>query len=389
MKWLIRSGVALCCLAVLGVTAWAADETRSFQVKNRLRLEYDDNIYETAQDKEESFKVIEEIEFLVNLNLPQTYLGLRYRPSFEYWDNRDPDNEDWFHDIDLVLTHNFTERLSLSIKDTFRVAEQPEAIDRGTIVRENNDFVYNVADGKLSYLINRQTRIEAGYRNTLLRYDDEDIANTEDFDINAAGATVRHQLKAGTMLAGDYRYEAIAYEGPDRDSESHYLGAGLEQVFTPNLLGNIRAGYQMKDFSSDEVEDSDDPYADASLTFMPSPKTRLTGGAGYSMFESDVYPFASQDRSVLFLSLAHDLTAKVSLYASGSYQLSEYNADQQIEEAFAEDGDETVWQGSARASYKINRNNWLEIGYNYLDLASDFREEFDRNRIDLGWRTQL
>ena len=36
---------------------------------NRLRLEYDDNIYQEETDKKDSFKIIEEIEFLLNFSL--------------------------------------------------------------------------------------------------------------------------------------------------------------------------------------------------------------------------------------------------------------------------------------------------------------------------------
>jgi hypothetical protein len=391
MKVLKVCAIAFVCSAAALLVADAADETQDFQVKNRIRVEYDDNIYETEKGKEDSFKVIEELELIANLNLAQSYIGLRYRPSFVWWDNRDPDGEDWFHDFDLILKHNFTERLSASIKDTFRIAEQPEAIDRGTIIRENNDFTYNVADGRINYVVNRQSRLEVGYRNTLLRYDDDDVADTEDFDINAAGATYRYQLASRTMLAADYRFESIEYDDSeiDRGSDSHYAGLGAEQTFSPNFLGNIRGGYQVKEYNDDELDDGTDPYVDASLTFLPSPRTRLTAGAGFSMFESDVYPFASQDRSIAYLSASHDLTAKVSLYASGSFQLSEYNKEEQVGEEIFDDGDEQVVQLSARSSYKINRNNWVELGWQYLDLQSDFREEFDRNRVDLGWRTQL
>ncbi|HEY8240820.1 MAG TPA: outer membrane beta-barrel protein [Kiritimatiellia bacterium] len=389
MKWLKHGAIALSSFAMVALSAQAADETRSFQVNNRLRVEYDDNVYERETDKTESFKVIEELEFLVNLNLPQTYIGLRYRPSFVWWDDREPDSEDWYHDFDLVLSHNVSDRLSLSAKDTLRFGEQPQAIDRGSIIRENNDFLYNVADGKVNYLLNRKSRLEVGYRNTLLRYDDDEVAETEDFDINAAGATLRHQWKASTVLAADYRFETIEYEGPDRGSDSHYVGGGVEQTFSPSFLANARAGYQLKQFNADDIDDGNDPYFDASLTYLPSPRTRITGGAAYSMLEADVFPFANQDRSIIFLSLAHDLTAKVSLYASGSFQLSEYNAEEQVGDDIFEDGDEQTTQFGTRASYKITRNNSVEIGWQFLDLQSEFREEFDRNRVDVGWRVKI
>ncbi|MFH0908935.1 MAG: outer membrane beta-barrel protein [bacterium] len=388
MKWSKRSNALFLALSLLAGGSWAADETRSFQVKNRLRFEYDDNVYERANDTQDSFKIVEEVEFLVNLNLPQSFVGLRYRPTFVWWSDRESDDTDFHHDLDVTLSHTFTERLSISLKDTLRLAEQSEAIDRGTVVRENNDFIYNTADGKLAYKLGRGTRAEAGYRNTILRYDENDVADTEDYDINAGGLTLRQQILKKTVIAGEYRYEAIDYNGPDRGAESHYAGAGFEQIFSPNLVGNLRAGYQMKQFNDNSIDDANQPYADAAMTYLPSPRTRLTAGAGYSLFEADVYPYASQDRTMLFLSVAHDLTAKISIYASGSYQLSQYNADQSIEDGVA-DGDENVYQFSARTSCKINRSNWVEVGWQYLELQSDIREDFDRNRIELGWRTQI
>ena len=388
MKWLKPIGAFFLTLSMLASMSWAADETRSFQVKNRLRAEYDDNVYERATDTQDSFKLIEEIEFLVNLNLPQSFVGVRYRPTFVYWTDRDPDDTDFHHDLDLILSHNFTERLSISLKETLRLAEQSEAIDRGAVVRENNDFLYNVADGKLAYQIAPKTRAEAGYRNTLLRYDEDAVAETEDYDINAGGLTLRQQIFKKTVFAVELRYEEIEYDGPDRGSQNQYMGGAIEQIFSPGLVGSVRAGYQEKQFNDSSIDDAEEPYLDATFSFLPSPRTRLTAGVGYSLFESDVFPFASQDRTVTFLSLAHDLTAKISLYASGSYQLSEYSGDQAIDDVAA-DGEEDIYQFSARTSYKLNRNNWVELGWQYVDLQSDIREEFDRNRIEIGWRTQI
>jgi hypothetical protein len=226
----------------------------------------------------------------------------------------------------------------------------------------------------------------------LLRYDENDVADTQDYDINAAGLTLRHQATKTLVLAADYRYEDLSYTEDstvDRGSKSDYVGLGVECIFSPSLLGSVRAGYQLKEFNDDSIDDASEPYGEASMTFLPSPRTRLTAGAAYSLFEADVFPFASQDRTIAFASAAHDLTAKVQLFLSGSYMLSEYNADQAVEAA--KDGEENIYQLSARASYKVNRSNWLEVGWQYLKLDSEpqLRDDFDRNRIEIGWRTQL
>ncbi|MCB1100812.1 MAG: outer membrane beta-barrel protein, partial [Kiritimatiellae bacterium] len=172
------------------------------------------------------------------------------------------------------------------------------------------------------------------------------------------------------------------------DSSSQYVGLNLEQTFSPTLLGSLRAGYQNKSFDADEISDESSPYFDAKLTMVASKATRISAGIGYSMFEADVYPFTSQDRTLASLSVAHDITARFALYVTGSYQLSEYSGNQSLDQT-ASDGEEEILQASARLAYMINRSNWIELGYQYLDLSSDFREEFDRNRVSIGWRTNL
>ena len=128
------------------------------------------------------------------------------------------------------------------------------------------------------------------------------------------------------------------------------------------------------------------------MTFLPSPATRITGSASYSIYESDVAYYLSQNRTYLSLSFAHDFTAKLSFYASSAYAINEYEADYSLEDAGAVDADETSILLSARLSYRINRINWIETGVQYIELDSDLvnRESYDRLRWDvIGWKIQL
>jgi len=219
------------------------------------------------------------------------------------------------------------------------------------------------------------------------------VWQTEDYDIWAAGLTLRQNITDLSRVMADYRRESISYDGDDRGSDSDYIGLGLEHVLGASFVGVLRGGYQMKDFNDATIEDAEEPYFDVTLTYIYSPRTRFSAGGGFSMFESDIYPFANQDRTIFFASVAHELTAKISLYLAGSYQLSEYDTDQRI----ANDldlpsdfsGDEDIMQGSARVAYQVNARNSLEINYQYIDLQSDLREDFDRNRISIGWRLDI
>jgi hypothetical protein len=397
MKWTSTIGAFALAGVLLAGAAWAAEETaQNFQLKNRFRVGWDSNVYEVEDDETDSFKIIEELEFLVNLDLEQTFLGFRYRPTFVWWGDRDPDDTDVHHEADIVFSHNFTPRLSLSAKDTLRIAELPELIDRGSVVREKDDYTYNLLDTVLGYRLSDPTRVEVGARYTILRYDDDAVAKTDDYDIYAAGVTLRHQLQPESALSAEVRLEQTDYvDADDRSSDSLYIGGGIEQIFTPGLVGSLRGGFQQKDFDAEDVDTEEAPYADVSLTFLPSPKTRLSLGAGYSLFEADVTQYANQERLLTFLTLSHDLTARIQLFAATSYQLSTYNLDQEVDpgdgsDAFAEtDGDENIWQASARVSYMVNRKNFLEASLQYLSFESELRNDFDRTRLELGWRTQL
>jgi hypothetical protein len=379
------------------VFAWAglslADETnngRDFQIKNRLRIEYDDNVFESS-NKHGSGKIEEEVEFIYNLDLEQTYIGMRYRPSVVYWMDRPSDSWDTHHDFDLDFNHSFSPRATLALKESFLYAELPELMDRGIILQQKDNYFYNRANADFDYLLQPHTKLGLGGRYTLLRYQDSAVSAREDYDIYAGGATLRRQLSPDTTISGEARFESITYSGPNRDSTSEYLGGGVEQNFGPDLLGNLRGGLQHKDFSASAIDAQNQPYADGSLTILtPSHRTRLTTGAGYSMFESDVFPYANQDRTLIYLSASHDLTAKISLFLSGSYQNSAYKGNQSVDKSVSNsDGTEDVVQVAARASYKVNRNNWLEAGYQYLNVNSDVRPDYDRTRLSVGWRMTL
>jgi predicted porin len=365
-------------------------------VANRLRLEYDDNVYETNTDKTDSFKIIEEVELGVTFNFEPTFITLRYRPTLIWWENREPNDTDWNQDFDIVINHRFSEKLSLGVKDTFRRSEIPQEIDRGTTVSESGDFTYNVADGNIDYRLRPRTSMLVGGRYTMLRYDEDIVADTEDYDIWSSGLTIRQDVTDMSKLLVDYRYEETEYTedgASNRGSDTQYIGIGLEQVLGASFAGTFRGGYQMKQFEDDGLDDADDPYADVTLTYLFSPRTRFSAGAGYSMFEADVYPFASQDRTIFFASVAHDLTARLSLYFAGSYQISEYKEDQIVANDLSlpsdYGGDEDIIQGSARVAYQINARNSVELNYQYVDLSSDLREEFDRNRVSIGWRLDI
>ncbi len=397
----IRLFIVAACLLALASPAFAESP---IHLNNRLRLGYDDNVYQAGEataadgstvthDKTDSFRIIEELEALVNLNLQRTYLGLRYRPSFIWYSDREDDDTDFLHDVDLNFIQKITPALVLSISDTLRASQLPELQDENYVVRANDDNYYNSALATLSYNVLPETRLDLSGRYILLRYT-EDANENDNYYSAVGGLTLRQQLASRTTLMGDLRYQTVVYDDAEeafnRDANSMFAGLGVEQTFNPKLLGSLRAGVEQRMYDNDAADDNTQPYGELSMTFLPSPATRITGAASYSIYESDVATYLSQNRTYLSLSFAHDFTTKLNFYLSGAYSLNQYEADYALETG-AVDADENSFLVSARLAYRINRINWLEVGYQFIKLDSDLvnRESYDRNRFDIGWKIQL
>lgn len=417
MNWK-KAGLFLVLICVAAVQM-AEAKAKPYQVLNRLRFEYDDNIRQLDDaDKDSSFKIILQPELRLNMTGDQSFFSLRWLPSYVWWDNRPEDDQDFHQSLDFLLQHRFNPRLSLSIKDTLRITELPELIDDGTSVRQNNDFDYNSLIGSLSVVGTPNTRYDFDARYIYLRYEDDISAQKEDRDTYVAGFSVRHQLRQDIGISGEVRFEQLKYKTTeftytnkngqaetvkaDRGSDNFQLGARLEQILGPNLQASYRAGYQLRDFNDSVSGESSAPYAEAIFTILPSPLTRISAGLTYSQTETDVFPYTNTDKMKAFLSLAHDLTARIALYLATSYTTSSYDRDnlpevtERLEEANADlvkaeiqDGDENILQVSARTSYKLNRSNWLELSWQYTSADSDLRVDFVRNRFGAGWKTKF
>ena len=397
----IRLFIVAASLLALASPAFAESP---IHLNNRLRLGYDDNVYQAGEataadgstvthDETDSFRIIEELEMLVNLNLQRTYLGLRYRPSFIWYSDRDDDDSDFLHDVDLNFVQKITPALVLSISDTLRASQLPELQDENYVVRAKDDNYYNSALATLSYNVRPETRLDLSGRYILLRYT-EDANENDNYYSAVGGLTLRQQLASRTTLMGDLRYQTVVYdeaeEAYNRDANSVFGGLGVEQTFNPKLLGSLRAGVEQRMYDNDAADDNTQPYGELSMTFLPTPATRITTAASYSIYESDVAAYLSQNRTYLSLSFAHDFTTKLNFYLSGAYSLNQYEADYALETG-AVDADENSFLVSARLAYRINRINWLEVGYQFIKLDSDLvnRESYDRNRFDIGWKIQL
>ena len=87
--------------------------------------------------------------------------------------------------------------------------------------------------------------------------------------------------------------------------------------------------------------------------------------------------------------MLHDITAKVSLSSSLRYIYSDYDSDYSRVGGLSGSAEDRYFVYSIRGSYQINRMNFIDAGYEYTDRDSDDFYDYNRNRVDIGWRLRL
>lgn len=368
-------------------------------ISNYLSLEWDDNVYTTGDgsgvDPIESWVILEQIEFLLDSQFDNTYLGVRYSPTFKYFDNRPDDDTDISNQWDLILNHDFTPRSSFRLHHVLRAAQEPELVQDDVTFRNNNDYIYNSVDASfITQVSPDKTSLQFSGRFVDFSYDDDLVAENSDYQEWVAGFDVIQVLQPNTSLSAQFRYADLDYQTDFRDAESIQVGLALDKVLNPKLSTQMRGGYESQNPSDSAAEDTDSPYVDASVLYQPVKGNRFSLGAGYSQDKSPVNTFSMQERFSFTGSYANDLTAGLTLNLSATYALGDFstdNATSLYDPAVNSDGEEQTISLAASLSYEINVRNSMVLSYRYSELNSDVRaaSDYDRNRVSLGWKYSL
>ena len=156
----------------------------------------------------------------------------------------------------------------------------------------------------------------------ILGYEFEQINYTspEDIIFSPAGP-----LGSDAALNGPGHYLAAV-----RNTMSHFVYVGVDQSFSPNLNGSIRAGGEYVDyynFDSHEIS----PYVDASLTYQYMPQSTAQIGVKHVHNSTDVVgiigssPVLDEESTAIYLAVSHRVTSRFTAAFMGQAQYSTFN----------------------------------------------------------------
>lgn len=408
-----------------------------WSVSAALRGFYDDN-YTTRPSNNgsrSSFGIEASPSFGVNLPLDQTYIGFSYTYSIKWYEDRESSETDQSHQINLTVSHAFTERVKLDIGETFVVAQEPEILEpAGAVVlplRSDGDNFRNTGTANLGVELTDQFSVVIGYSNTIYDYeqDADDVLPGSNPPVAVGGLSrsalldrmeqlftfnFRWQALPQTVGVFGYQYGITDYTSDDvlfttpavggipartflpesRDKDSHYVYVGADQNFNSQLNGSVRLGAQFTDYDLPGADDRTSPYADANLSYNYTEGSYAQIGVRHELNATDVafldttragqLPTVDQESTTVYGVVNHKITAMLSANLFGQFQHSEFNG------GLADGSSDNLFLVGVNLGYQINQYLTAETGYSYDRLDSDAsNRSFSRNRVYIGMRAQF
>ncbi len=377
----------------LGAVSSFAGEDSSFHFMNTARVGYDDNIYLTSDNEQETAFITDIINISGNVTFSsRSDLVLFWQPEFRYRFDADPEFV-FYQDLYAKLGHGISERTSIEISDRFRVQDKDGQSDIGTT--EDQDYIENNLMAALDFTLSSLSQIKVGGGYEFRTWSDDDYgggARNNDFDrFKADGSYVRELRPDTTHASVGINYVNHDYNGSRGGYDAATPYVGVDHNFNPNLLGTAQLGYSFASVDGfTGSEDTSNPFVEAGLEYNPTERTSVNGLLGYSMYMAENSVYNAQERFKVGVGVRHDLSGKISLSSLLDYTFSNYDSSY-ASAGTPGDAKEDYISFSLRGSYQINRNNFVDIGYNitYRDSDSTFLTEYTRNRFDFGWRLRL
>jgi hypothetical protein len=378
---------------MVSVPGFAAKE-RVIQVQNSVRVGYDDNIYREEDDETDSGFITDILTLTGKFNISgRTDALLYWQPEVRYRFDGDPETVT-YQDLYGNLNHAMSERIFLRLSDRFLYREK-DSQSGGGVSRTNQGYIENDLNGAVDYDVNELSIFTFGGGYVLRKWDDSDYGDDlgNDFNRYVANASYMRRLNQNkTTGVLSVNYVNQKYDG-DRDGyKATTLNGGVDQTFSPKMsgFGRVGASFSSVDNARGSTDDTT-PYLDAGLEYNPSDRTSINGSVGYSVYYSENSFYNAQNEFNVRCGVRHDLTAKINIASSIAYIFSKYDSDYTYR-GLKQDAEDDFLRFDIRGTYQINRNNFIEAGYEYskrwVDKVS-YLPEYDRNSVDIGWRLRL
>ena len=358
-------------------------------------LIWDDNVAPGFGPKESSFAINPYVGLSFVSITPQTTWDVYVRLGLVYYFDQ-PDTSGT-SDVNsqsragINMTHRFSERLRFSSRNFISYELEPDYSYGYASSRQLSEYFYWQTDNSIGFRWTERFATYTGFSLTGADYGNQGNNNRFTWELyNQA----RYQLSPQTVLTGDYRYAQTADpDGDASNSTDQYLLLGVEQRFSPNTIGILRAGAQFR--SVDNGDDNTSPYMELALNSQVNQQFSVRAFTRYGIESYDTVRSTPEgvlaefsDRRTLRFGLASEyaVTPMTSIFGGVDYIPAAFRDGNAISgPGPIGDYNENIVNAYIGVSVKLNDFLTGTVSYNYTHSDSDFpNQTYNRNRISVG-----
>jgi opacity protein-like surface antigen len=330
---------------------------------------------------------------------PQTTLDVYGKLGMIYYFDS-PDNMDDLNSqsrLGVNIIHRFSERLRYVSRNFVAYELEPDYSYGMASSRQSSELLSWSTDNSLGY---RWTERFATYSGLRLN----GSSSLEDNDAYHDRTTwliyeqLRYQYTPQTVLISEIRYGKTTTQSSAPESDNQYLLIGADHRFSPNTIGTVRTGAQLR--SVDGGSSSTSPYLEFALNSQINPQLSLGAFMRYGMEDEDSVlspgtsgaTFNYDERSVFRLGItgAYLISPDLSLNSGVDLIQSDYDSGRLLSGGApgtnAPSRSETTFNAYIGMSVKLTEFLYGNLSYNYSQVVSDVNDyrEYDRNRVSVG-----
>jgi hypothetical protein len=298
--------------------------------------------------------------------------------------------------VGVNFTHRFSERLRFSSRNFVSYELEPDYSYGYASSRTAGAYFFWQSDNSVGFRWTERFATYTGLRLEGLTY--SDVSDNDRFTWELYNQ-FRYQLSPQTVLTGDYRYGQTIGNGVSADSTDQYILAGMEHRFSPNTIGIVRAGVQLRDVDSGNNNTS--PYVEFALNSQVNQQFSVRSFARYGMeYYNTVQSLDTNGDNIADSTVEYDDLQTLRFGISGDYAISPmfsiFGGVDYIPSSYdggrliagpgpVSDQSEDVINAYLGLSVKFNDLITGTISYNFTDSSSDIiGRDYDRNRISVG-----
>ncbi len=282
--------------------------------------------------------------------------------------------------LSLNVSHSYDRRLVVGNNFYLTYESQPDYSIGAADQSRLDQYLYGYNSLWASYELSRRFSAITRYTVSGIRYDESYVGDFEDRFTQMFGEELRYMWDRRNTLVAEYRFTYTDYDTAPRDYTQNTFLLGLDHDFSRTLTGSFRGGAEIRDWDSDLLDDSTEPYFEASLRSRVSERTEIVWLNRVGLEDAELTGFEDRYAYRSSLSASHAINSKLRVHGGLSYVYSDFQGGD-----FRSDVTENLVSVSVGLGYRLFNNVDLTTDYTYTGVSSDeeFRE-YDRNRVSLG-----